>query len=103
MTKKSAKRALKFASSEPGGKSKDQWQVLEEVVREPDIDKIYFICSGEADAGLYVHGNRIGSHLRDLNRFCKKTVHAVAYSEKGFHHHVKAVSDATGGTFRGTE
>ncbi|MGK0301596.1 MAG: hypothetical protein ACI89X_002475 [Planctomycetota bacterium] len=103
LTKKAAARALKFASSEATGKEKNVWQVLEQVVMDPKIDTIYYISSGEADAGLYVHGERLGRHIADLNRFYKKTIHSIAYSQKGYFPHVKPISDMTGGTFRGIE
>jgi len=103
LTKKTAARALKFAAADASGREKNAWQVLEEVVMDPKIDTIYYISSGEADAGLYVHGNRLGRHIADLNRFYKKTIHSIAYSQKGFFRHVKPISDLTGGTFRGIE
>ena len=77
------------------------WLALEQVVSDPDIDTVYLISSGEADSGLYVHGNRIGRHLADLNRFHQTTVHAICYGETEWDQsHVEAVAKATGGTFR---
>ncbi len=65
---------------------------------------MYLISSGEADSGLYVHGNRVGFHLKDLNRFYQTTVHAICYGENEWDRsHVKAVADATGGTFKVVE
>lgn len=104
LTPANAKRALRFAQSEAKGRSKDMWAALEMVVSDPKIDTVYLLSSGEADVGLYCHGNRIGRHIGDLHRFHKTIIHAIAYTEReGDRWHVEQPAKATGGTFRAVE
>ena len=99
LTKKSHKQALEFVEKAACSGDLDVWQALERVVRDPEIDTAFLLTSGEPDRGLYVHGNRISAHLKDLNRFHKVVIHVVAYSVK-FGHHFKPIAEATGGEYK---
>jgi hypothetical protein len=103
LNEKTRKRAMGFVEKARLQGTKDLWQVLDEVIADPEIDTIYMLSSGEPDVGLYVHGNRIAESLADLNRFQKVTLHAVAYSKEGFWPHIRQISEATGGQFEGFE
>ncbi len=101
LTPQTKKKALQFVSSSPMGSSKDIWQLLETLLADPDIDTAYLLSSGEPDIGTYVHSNRLVPRLRELNRFHKLVIHAIAFSSNsGYRDQVKAIAEATGGEFR---
>lgn len=101
LTPKSAGKALEFVDDQRIQGSKDIWQVLEVVVVDPSLDTAYLLSSGEPDTGLYVHWNRVTRHLKDLNRFHKVVVHAIAYSDnKWYRDQLEKIANATGGEFQ---
>jgi len=98
---KQQKKAVDFVKEKTTAGAKDIWNVLETVVTDPDIDTVYLLSSGEPDVGLYVHWNRVTSHLADINRFHKVTVHTVVYSERQwFRDQLEKIAEATGGRFK---
>lgn len=98
---KQQKKAEDFVKTKTTAGAKDIWNVLETVVSDPDIDTVYLLSSGEPDVGLYVHWNRVTSHLADLNRFHKVVVHTVVYSERQwFRDQLQKIAEATGGKFK---
>jgi hypothetical protein len=97
-------KALAFAGEQTTLGAKDIWKVLETVAGDPDIDTVYLLSSGEPDVGLYVHWNRVTSHLRDLNRFRKLVVHTVVYSERQWYRdQLQKIAESTGGRFQAYE
>jgi HEAT repeat protein len=95
------KKALAFLEQKTSGRQKDIWHALETVLADPDIDTAYLLSSGEPDTGLYVHWNRVTSHLRDLNRFRKLVVHTIAYSDvQWYRDQLQKIAETTGGEFR---
>ena len=99
--KRSKKRALEFVEKSPGGSAKDIWQLLEQVVSDPDLDTAYLLSSGEPDIGTYVHWNRVTWQLRELNRFHMVTVHTIAYSDNDWYRsQLEKIAEATGGEFQ---
>jgi len=104
LTSKTRKRALEFVEKAPKGRSKDIWQLLEQVVSDPDLDTAFLLSSGEPDIGLYVHWNRVTWHLRELNRFHKVVVHTIVYSDSTwFRQQLEKISEVTGGEHRAFE
>jgi hypothetical protein len=104
LTPKVQEKALEFVRDEPLLGSKDIWGALEVVLEDPDVDTVFLLSSGEPDIGLYVHWNRVTWHLRELNRFHKLVVHAIAYDkEEGYRDQLRKIAEATGGEFKGFE
>ena len=81
LDERAQKAALSFVEKATTGGKKDIRNALRTVVDDPTLDTLYLLSSGEPEVGLYVHWNRVTLHLRDLNRFHKVVVHAVAYSD----------------------
>lgn len=101
---KQREKAVEFLKGKTTAGAKDIWKVLETVVSDPDIDTVYLLSSGEPDVGLYVHWNRVTSHLADLNRFHKVVVHTVVYSERQWYKdQLQKIAEATGGRFQAFE
>lgn len=104
LTPKVQEKALEFVRDEPLVGSKDIWGALEVVLADPGIDTVFLLSSGEPDIGLYVHWPRVTWHLRELNRFHKLVVHAIAYDkEQGYRDQLRKIAEATGGEFKGFE
>lgn len=100
LDKKTELAALEFTDSVRCAGNKAIWEILEQVVSDPDIDTIYLLSSGEPEIGLYVHYNRVTEHLADLNRFHKVVVHTVAYTDsKWYQDQLEKISEVTGGKF----
>jgi len=101
LTAKTQEKALAFVRSQRLQDSKNIWQALETVLQDPTIDTVFLLSSGEPEIGLYVHWNRITWHLREINRFRKVVVHAIAYSDsKWYRDQLEKIAEATGGEFR---
>jgi HEAT repeat protein len=100
LNEKSREKALAFVGEHRLGGNKNIWQALEDVLADPSIDTVFLLSSGEPEVGTYVHWNRVVWHLKDLNRFRKLVVHAVAYNkEKGYRDHLEQIASSTGGDF----
>jgi HEAT repeat protein len=101
---KSEKHALAWVEKIEGKGSKAIWDVLQQVVSDPDVDTVYLLSSGEPEVGLYVHWNRVCEQLADLNRFHKVVVNTVCWSDsKWYRDQLEHIALATGGTFAGEE
>lgn len=95
---KQHEKAIAFMKEKTTLGAKDIWKVLEMVVSDGDIDTVYLLSSGEPDVGLYVHWNRVTSHLADLNRFHKVVVHTVVYSDRQWYRdQLQMIAKTTGG------
>lgn len=104
LTPRTQEKALGFVQGVRLLGSKDIWQALELVLADPDVDTAYLLSSGEPEIGTYVHWNRVTWHLRDLNRFHKLVVHAIAYTDSDWYRQqLEKIAEATGGEFRSFE
>ena len=101
LVKKTYKEAMRFVEGQSNTGMKDIWQALETVTQDPTIDTIYLLSSGEPEAGLYVHWNRLTDYLQDINRFRKIVVNSVAYSDnKYYRDQLERIAQVTGGRFQ---
>jgi len=104
LNEKSHQKALEFVDQEGTHGKKNIWLALETVLADPSIDTVFLLSSGEPEVGEYVHWNRVTWHLRELNRFRKVVVHAIAYSDSEFYRgQLEHIAEATGGEFRFVE
>jgi len=104
LTPKSQEKALAFVDEQGTRGSKNIWLALETVLADPSIDTVFLLSSGEPEVGEYVHWNRVTWHLKELNRFRKVVVHAVAYSDSQWYRdQIEHIAEATGGEFRFVE
>jgi HEAT repeat protein len=100
LTEKTRAKALAFVADQRLDGSKDIWHVLESVLLDTNVDTVFLLSSGEPEVGLYVHWNRVTWHLKELNRFRKVVVHAVAYSDsQWYREQLQKIAEATGGEF----
>ncbi|MFO0980989.1 MAG: HEAT repeat domain-containing protein [Planctomycetota bacterium] len=100
LTARERKAMVNFVRSQPNANQKDIWNALGTVMRDPSIDTVYLLSSGEPEIGLYVHYNRVTEHLRDLNRFHKVVIHAVSYTTNDWHRdQLRKIAAVTGGQF----
>jgi len=100
LTEKTRDKALAFVAEQRLNGSKDIWQALETVLLDTNVDTVFLLSSGEPEVGTYVHWNRVTWHLRELNRFRKVVVHAVAYSDSQWYRdQLQKIAEATGGEF----
>ncbi|MSR63144.1 MAG: hypothetical protein EXS08_11940 [Planctomycetes bacterium] len=101
---KTQAKALEFVDEQGTQGSKNIWAALESVLADPSIDTVFLLSSGEPEVGLYVHWSRVTWHLKELNRFRRVVVHAIAYSDsKGYRGQLERIAEATGGEFRFVE
>jgi hypothetical protein len=97
---KTHKKALEFVDKAPEGKHRNVWSALEAAVSDPELDTAFLLTAGEADVGLYVRWNRIGWQLKELDRFHKVVVNAIAFGEgDAQRQQVAKITEATGGEF----
>ena len=63
------------------------------------LDTIFFLSDGQANQGLYTQPSDILRHILDLNATKRITIHAIGVGRDHDRSLMKALADATGGTY----